>query len=1674
LSDICFTANTGRSHFNHRFCILSASVAQLREQIDAYLTGKEVASVVSGQVKSSQSPKIAFLFTGQGSQYAGMGKELYETQPTFRAVLDSCAEILKPYLDIPLLEILYPKSENSPPLPLSPSPPLSLIDETIYTQPILFSLEYALYQLWKSWGIEPSAVMGHSVGEYVAACVAGVFSLEDGLKLIAARGRLMQQLPHDGTMVAVFASEEKVSDVIKPYQKQVALAAINGAENLVISGKREAIEEIIANLQGQGIQTKQLNVSHAFHSPLMEPILTEFEQIAGQIIYSLPQIDLISNLTGKIINEEIATPQYWVKHIRQPVQFAQSIKTLHQLGYQSFVEIGAKPTLLGMGRAILDNSDFCLWLPSLRPGYSNWEQLLGSLAQLYAQGITINWFGFDRDYSRRRVALPTYPFQRKRYWIEANLQFKIYNPVHPLLGQKLRSPLKEIIFESQLAPNTPAFLKDHRIFQQTVLPGTAYLEMALASGAEVFKSNNLMIEDFIVQQALTLPENKTQNVQIILSKESTGTSFQIYSLVSENDSWQLHSSGKIITTEQVTESIDIAQLRGHFANEISVKTHYQQCREQGIDYGLSFRAIAQLWSQNNEALGLIKITEETSQYHFHPALLDACLQVIFAAVPSDLKSETYLPLGLERFCFYRHPKQTLWSHVRLRPFNKLTPEIIVADVSIFDENGNLIARIEGISSKRASRQNLLGGGREKSWHDWLYQIEWQIQSKSQTSDFYPTSDSWLFLVDEGKFVEQLSAFLDSQKQRNIFIFSVEVNQKIEYFCEVINIIKNQELSIGNIVYLCNLNNLETTVQRECSNVLDLVQSLVQAELTYSPRLWIVTRGAQAFKNDNSSLLNLTQSCLWGMGKVIALEHPEFNCTCIDLDPKSTENEIQKLCAEIASPDSENQIAFRDGKRYVARLVPYRFQENSEQNAISTQLTIENRGTLDNLRWQPATRRQPNADEVEIQVRATGLNFRDVLNVLGLYPGDPGLLGLECTGEIVATGQGVQDFQIGDAVVAIAPGSFSQYVTVSASLVVPKPHHLSFEEAATIPSAFLTAYYTLHHLSKIKQGDRVLIHAAAGGVGLAAIQIAQQAGAAIFATASPSKWDFLKSWGVQRIMNSRTLDFADEVMSATQGEGVDIVLNSLSGEFIPKSLSVLSSKGRFIEIGKNGAWEPERVAQFAPNLSYFLIDLVEVTQQQPDLINSMLCHVMQQLAAGNLKPLPCQIFKRDRVVDAFRTMQQAQHIGKIVVSQKAGGRRQEAGGRSRDTKFCVFTEIQDDGIYLITGGLGGLGLQIARWLVDKGARHLILVGRSEVSQAARETINQLEQAGARISVVQADISKLDDITRILPLSPSSPHPLIPSPPSQLRGIIHAAGVLDDSVLIEQTWERFERVMEPKIKGAWNLHLATQNYPLDFFVLFSSAASVVGSAGQANYAAANAFLDALAYYRRTMGLTGTSINWGIWSSVGMAAQLTERDRFRLEKQGMSAIAVEQGLQILEKLLACDPVQVCVLPIDWSAFLKQLPNNRILPFFEKVRPALAGKIQPEFLEHLKAATPSDRTLLLIDRIKVYVAKILRIESPETIDIEQGFTELGMDSLSSVELRNQLQTNLQLTLPSTLIFDYPSICAIANYLEQKIFASVSLQKQEKTLDPTLAEIENLSESEAEALLLKELLGDE
>ena len=1589
LADLCFTANTGRSPFNYRLAVVAASSEEMHKQLGAFAGG----ATALWQGKRTDRPRIAFLFTGQGSQYVGMGKELYETQPTFRATLERCAEILKPDLERSLLEVLY-GSEG-------------IIAQTAYTQPALFALEYALAQLWIGWGITPDIVMGHSIGELVAACVAGVFSLEDGLKLVAARGRLMQSLPSNGAMVAVFASEAQVRRAIAC--DSVAIAAINGPQNVVLSGERDTLERVVATLEAQRIKTKPLTVSQAFHSPLMKPILAEFEQVASQVSYASPQNTLISNLTGNFVGDEITTPGYWCRHIEKPVMFGASMDTLHQQGYDVFIEIGPKPTLLGMGRSIQGAEANQLWLASLRPGHSDWQTMLESLAQLYVRGATVDWLSFEQDYPRRRVQLPTYPFQRQRYWHEPDPVHLLNADSHPLLGQRLHlAGTEEIRYQSPISPHSPAYLKDHCIGTQTIFPATAYVEMALAAGAEIFGSQSLRLEQLVIEQPLILLDNQT-TLQLILIPRSGD--WQIFSVSTDADT--LHASGRVMVKESLPPQTDIDKQTQPFESSTD---YYRQLQGLGFNYGPSFQAIKQLWRGEGQAHGQIQLPEsllgEAEDYQLHPVLLDACLQLVGAIADCP---GMFLPIGIEQLQVYRRSHR-FWCEV-LRTDS--SPEQIKADLCLVDEDG-VVACVKGLRLRLVGSQPS-----QPQLKDCLYEMTWQPQP--HPTNRQPLAERWLIFSDAVVGV-QLETWLRQQGKHCIMVFPEQSYRVIDPQHYGINPTQPQDsqklleqiaqdgLDDWGIVHLWSLAESPLTLAtlsaaqaQGCGSVLHLVQALIKSGSAL-PRLWLVTQNTQAV--ETTSPLQVQQAPLWGLGRVIRLEHPDLHCTCIDLDRSDQTDPLKQLLEELSVADAEDQIAYRQGMRHVARLVRHEQQAATE----AVQLKLSDYGVFDHLTLAPLKRRSPAPGEVEIQVGAAGVNFRDVLNALGMLKDALAQMGIadaaevpfggECAGRIVAVGAGVTGLQVGDAAIAAqAIGSLASFVTVKAQFVIAMPETLSFAEAATIPTAFLTAYYGLHHLAKIKPGERVLIHAAAGGVGQAAVQLAQRVGAEVLATASCGKWDFLHSVGVKHVMNSRTLDFAAEIMTLTEGKGVDVVLNSLNGEFIPKNLEVLAPGGRLIEIGKIGIWSDRQIKQKRVDVFYFPFDLLILALDTPELIAKLLAELMPHFRQGRLKPLPLKVFPMQEAASAFRYMAQAKHVGKVVVSL---------------AEPAPFFRVRADSRYLITGGLGALGLQVARWLVEQGAKHLVLSGRSPASAAAQATIDQL-RSDATVEIVQADVAQPDDVARLVEGS------------MPLKGIIHAAGVLDDRVLMQLSWERFCQVLAPKVAGAWNLHAATEHLPLDFFVCFSSIASLLGSPGQGNYAAANAFMDALMHHRRRRGLPGLSINWGPWS-VGMAAQLTAKAQARLDQQ-LKRITPQQGVQILATLLEENAAQIGVLPVNGSTF-KSLSHGN---FVDQPQPKHTVP-----LEELKGDRPS-----LIEQIRAQVAKVLGFGSPDLVEVQENFADLGMDSLMAVELKNSLQASLGISIPQTLFFDYPTVEGLASYLAQANLTSVHQAGSDRQHEP-------------------------
>lgn len=826
----------------------------------------------------------------------------------------------------------------------------------------------------------------------------------------------------------------------------------------------------------------------------------------------------------------------------------------------------------------------------------------------------------------------------------------------------------------------------------------------------------------------------------------------------------------------------------------------------------------------------------------------------------------------------------------------------------------------------------------------------------------------------------------------------------------------------------------------CTDVLLMVQALERAGAPVDRRLWLVTAGAEGFTGEAESDAGLFQAPLWGLGRVIRNEQSEGRCVLVDIGPPaavaSEEEPLDALFDELHADDDEPEVLLCGPDRFVRRLRNAPAEEPIPGVDMATDssfhLEVPRRKGLDQIRCRQTPRVSPGPGQIEIEVSAAGLNFRDVLLALDLIPADlyessPGgaQLGLECAGVVRSIGEGVRRWRPGDAVVASAPNAFSRFVVAATDRARRLPHGWTFAEAATVPSVFLTAWYSLRHLAQLAPGERVLIHGAAGGIGLAAIQIAHHLGGEIFATAGTlEKRDFLRAAGVAHVFDSRSLAFVEEVRAATAGQGVDVVLNSTTGETMERSLALLRPFGRFLEIGKRDFLENRALGlrPFLKNLSYFSVDVDQVGVRRPALVQEMLDELMALFAQGVLSPLPHRTFAVSDAAAAFQHMQRSQHIGKVVLSLDDAA----VSVLPPQTERLSF---RPDATYLITGGLGGFGSACARWIVENGARHVVLVGRrGEESPAARQTRAALESAGGRVRIAAVDITNAAALERLLADIRAEWPPL--------RGVFHSAMVLEDGSIFNLDRQRIEKVLAPKMVGAWNLHQLTLNDPLEHFVLFSSVASMLGSPGQANYAAGNAFLDRLAVDRRRWGLPALAVNWGVIGEVGHVAEREDLEQ-RLARRGSTGLAPRRALRILGQLMQSRMSGVGVMDIDWQQMARARPQMRskVWSHLLATEPAEAGASpeRKDFPQLLNASPREQWPDLVRARVAEHISGVIGM-SPERVDSGKSLTSMGLDSLMAVELSIRLERDLQTYAPVMTLMRGPSISELASQLTAQL----------------------------------------
>jgi acyl transferase domain-containing protein/NADPH:quinone reductase-like Zn-dependent oxidoreductase/NAD(P)-dependent dehydrogenase (short-subunit alcohol dehydrogenase family)/acyl carrier protein len=1697
-ADVCAAAALRRSHLDHRLAVVGADAPAISEGLGAFLRG-DAHPALTVDIAADAPPGVVFVFPGQGSQWAGMARELLVAEPVFSEAMQRCDRAIQA------------EAGWSPLHELTAVPPTARFDEIDVVQPLLFAIEVSLAAQWRAWGIEPVAVVGHSMGEVAAAYVAGALSLEQAVSVVCRRSALLRRVRGQGAMAAIELPIHEAREAIAKHAATLSIAVSNSPRSTVISGDPDAIDAVLADLRQRDVFCRLVQVDVASHSPQMDPLLDDLRLALEGIAPGSTAIPFLSTVDGRVLDGPSLEASYWARNLREPVLFADAVDQLVASGPIVFLEISPHPILVPAIEQVLQHSKHTgRALGSLRRGLPERATMLGSLVALHAGGTRVNWSAVVTE--GRRAQLPGYPWQRERYWHEPVID-RAARGDRGLLGHRL-GPAAEpevVYWETDLGARDLTFLGEHVVHGSAIMPTAGFLEAALAAAAGAVGEGPFAIADMTIAEALPVAEGGARVVQLTLDGVgSDQMRFRVFSVEHEDpvtDEWRMHVDGfvRLVPGLAAIEPLAVASIVERCAEHADGDAHYQRMHERGLDYGAAFRTVQESWIGAGEAVARLQASDATPDGEaWRIVMLDGALQTALAALPAATAAQRFLPVALEQLSFAGpvRDQAELWAHAVV---HSITDDRACSSVTVCDATGVAVFEARGVQLQRT-------GNSDRELDELMYTMQWPVADRSPTSDAHVAGDCWIIYTADGPGVDRapdgpgvdrapdgpgvdrapdgpgvdLATRLSAAGAHCITVTAGDAFQPVDHDRFVVRPSSSADHQavlrravaggrrVRGVVYLWGANVREhgdelvrLAEELGCVGPIALTQALA-AEFDGSvaaPRLWFVTRDAQSIDPDARQPVVAAHAVVWGTGRVIATELPWLDATLIDV---SGDGDEAALFHELWAGAADRQIVLRGSERRVARLA--RMPQGSDParrehaDAEAYRLVVSEPGSLESLGLRVDARRSPGPDEIELRIEASGLNFIDVLKAMGVYPGlEPSssvALGAECSGVVVAIGADVHEFAVGDQVVAITPSysttsMIGAFVTIPAVFAAARPARLTAAEASALPVAYVTALYALAELGHVRAGERVLIHSATGGVGLAAIQLCRHLGVDVLATAgTEAKRAYLRTLGVEHVFDSRTLAFADGVRACTGGRGVDVVLNSLTGPAIPAGLSTLAPRGRFIEIGKRDVYANARLGLelLKNNLAYLVVDIAALTEDDPHYVAGLFQRAMAMVATGALGPLPITSTPVGSATAAFRSMAQAAHTGKLVLMAADG------------PVVVDGPQVRPDSTYVITGGLGGLGLAVARRFVEQGARHLALLGRMRPSQRAQDAIDAMRELGACVRVLSTDVSDAGQLEAAL-------HEVRVTMPV-LRGIVHAAGSLADATIGEMDTARIHAALAPKLAGGWNVHRATLDDPLDFFVMFSSAAAVLGLAGQSNYAAGNAFLDALAHERRSIGKPALSIEWGPWAHVGLAAAATNRGD-RLAARGLASVGSVEALDAFERLLDEGRPTAAVMRFDAARWIADDPQAASLlgdlvvagaPSLVAVRRGLVERL-------LETPIGGRRRSVLEDAVCAELAPVLRVEA-HRVDRHRPFKAMGLDSLMALELRNRLEFQTAVHLSATLAWNYPTVAILASYLAHRMNVSLDLADE---LVPAPASASapvsaSATQEELEALLSAEL----
>ncbi len=1661
LADICYSAGARRDHHEERLTFLGRDVSEMQARMRAWIDDRESESESSeplsgvhvGRAASTIDP-VVFVFTGQGAQWWAMGQQLIEREPIFRAVLEEIDTKIQSLGDFSLIEEMTRDEESSS------------INDTHIAQPAIFGLQVALAELWKSWGITPSKVVGHSVGEVAAAYVAGVYSLDDACRIIFHRSRLQHTTQGQGKMIAAGVSAREARERIGDLIDRVQIAAVNSANMVTMAGETDALQSIADTLEADGVFFRWLAVDYPFHTHMMQPLQDELLSVLADIDPQPSKIPFVSTVTGGLFNGKNMDAEYWYGNVRNPVLFAPAISAMVRSGDSLFLELGPHPALKSSIEECLSVAGRSgTVLHSLKRKTDETENILSNLAALHLYGVSgIDWAALNQT-SPNFVRLPLYQWNRESYWLESNesASDRLDKATHPLLGVRIQA--SNPTWEFRMDPRVFDYLESHRFWDSILFPAAGYGEISLALARAMYPGQDYTVEDMVVKKALFLSVEDVPTVRVEFNEVD-----KTYKITSSTDlqDWDLHVEGRLtLYTSDPPPAIDLQALKAGLPEHTSRDQYYKELDEAGFHFGPHFKLISNVYHDKGRALIEVPVPDgdiaPAEGHHFHPILLDACLQVGKAAIDApeylSAASNLYLPRRLGRVRFYRDEvPDRFWAYGVQTQF---ADDFVTFDIEVYDDQGERVCDILGFRTE--PMDHIRDADDVESS---LYRYQWHADD-SDDADSPSADESALAATTEpsSTSVAEPAALADG----NFLVFSNgqdvanRVSEQLTSAgASVKCVVDGDGFDIANeadylrvigecgeltgIVHCLSLDHsadpalggqpaveLEKAQQSGVLSALKLIHGLANLEI--STRIFFVTRDTQ-FVLDGDQVTRPISSAINGMARVAFNEHPEIKWKMIDLDVQATETDGDLIVHEISLGDEpEHEIAYRsvNGQlvRHLKRLHHVRMNEFPKRlkNAVQPdgtltpyQLQIETPGILSNLSLEETRRHDPGPGQLECAVVAAGINFRNVMKALGMPIGNtvafPGY-GEDFSGTVLRVGEGVTKFQPGDNVLGLATSTFRGYVTTDVQACFKKPDVISFADAATIPTVFSTAYYALVSLARMQKGESILIHAGTGGVGQAAIQIAKELGLEIFTTAgTPEKRALAKQLGADHVMDSRTLNFVDDIMRLTDGRGVDGCLNSLSADFIQKSLAVLAPFGRFVEIGKVDIVNNSKIGMelLKNNISYFMFDLIEYIVQRPAHIAETFAELGAKFEDGIFKPLTHKDFEITQAEEAYRYMAQGKHVGKNVLTFE-----------SDDIPIGPCNEeghlFRKDGSYLITGGASGFGVEVANWMSIQGAGHVILMSRSgPKEETALAAIERMRQRGTHVTDARGDVTKLADVQRVVDAVAEQGQP-------PLIGVIHGAMVLRDEFIADLDDAAFLSVLRPKMNGAWNLHMATEGLPLEHFVCFSSFSAVIGAPKQSNYNAGNVFLEALSHHRQQRGLASITINWGALSGAGFVAR-NEKTAAYLDAIGMKSINVDEALRVMRRTLQHQTSQVLASRADWNLWRKLIAFVGDSNTFESVSgeqadEATGGSIGPRVL----SAPAEQRPGLLMEFIAENMSAVCSIDAAG-LDRDTPLTSLGLDSLMAVELMNRIEGEIGLSVPMGKVLAGPSIRELADIM--------------------------------------------